>query len=66
MERSTQKTKFQEKELWSIIASCILGMSHLQKNNIKHQCISSESILVDPSGVIKVADPYCTLEATNY
>jgi hypothetical protein len=41
-------------------------MSELQKNNIKHQCISSETILLDNKGIIKIADPYCTREKTNY
>ena len=47
-ERVLQKRKFQEKELWSILASCILGMSHLQKNGIKHRCLRSNSILLTP------------------
>ena len=52
--------------MWSIIASCILGMSHLQKHNIRHMCLSSESILVDSNGVIKIADPFCAEELPNY
>ena len=55
-----------EKEIWSILASCILGLSHLQKNNIKHQSLKSSSILLASSGVIKIADPYCIEISTNY
>lgn len=47
-ERALQKRRFQEKELWSILASCILGMSHLQKNSIRHSCLRSSSILLTP------------------
>lgn len=30
-ERQLQHRRFLEKELWSILASCILGLSHLQR-----------------------------------
>lgn len=41
-------------------------MSYLQKNNINHQSISSKTILIDNKGSVKVADPYCALETSNY
>lgn len=41
-------------------------MSFLQSNSINHQAISSKNILVDNKGSVKVADPFCTLEASNY
>lgn len=66
LERITEREKFEEDEIWSIIASCILGMSHLQANKIHHQAISSKTILIDNKGSVKVADPYCALEISNY
>jgi serine/threonine protein kinase len=65
-ERNLQKRKFQEKELWSILASCILGLSHLQKQTIKHQSLRSDSILISQDGVVKIYDPICTGAPTNY
>lgn len=65
-ERGLQKRRFQEKELWSILASCIVGLSHLQKSNIKHGCLRSSSILISPDGIIKVYDPIATGSPSNY
>ena len=65
-ERNLQKRRFQEKDLWSILASCILGLSHLEKNNIKHSCLKSSSILLSYQGIIKISDPYTTASQSNY
>lgn len=59
-ERALQKRKFTETELWSILASCILGMSHLQKNRIHHSSLRSSNILLAPDGIVKVSDPFAT------
>lgn len=61
-----QKRRFQEKELWSILASCILGLSHLQKNNIKHTALRSSTVLISAEGVIQVYDPIATGYSGNY
>ena len=65
-ERNLHKRKFTETELWSILASCILGLSHLQKNSIKHAALKSKNILLSKEGVIKVSDPYATGQHSNY
>lgn len=65
-ERHLQHRDFREEELWSILASCILGLSHLQKCDIKHLSLKSSTILLTSSGHIKIADPWCTLQPTNY
>jgi serine/threonine protein kinase len=65
-ERQERNSRFQEKELWSILASCILGLCHLQNADIKHQALRSDTILLAAEGSILVADPYCTSEQTNY
>ena len=61
-----QGRKFEETELWSILASCILGLSHLQKNGIKHSAIKSTSILLSADGIIKVSDPFATAQPPIY
>ena len=65
-ERKAQQRPFQEKDLWSMLASCIVGMSHLQKHAIKHQSLSSSAILLSREGVIRVYDPISTGVQTNY
>ena len=64
--RLAASRRFQEKELWSILASCIVGLSHLQKSNLKHGCLRSSSILISPDGIIKVYDPIATGSPSNY
>ena len=41
-------------------------MSHLQRNNITHCCLKSDSILLSPEGVVKVCDPFATAQQSNY
>jgi serine/threonine protein kinase len=65
-ERIIQKRRFQEKELWSILASCILGLSHLQKEDIKHNALKSGVILISPDGYVKLFDPLATGTLSNY
>lgn len=65
-ERKLQKRSFHETELWSILASCILGLSHLQRNGIRHESLRSNSILISKEGVVKVYDPVATGSQTNY
>ena len=48
------------------MASCIVGLNHLQKHNIKHQALRSGNILISQEGVIKVFDPIVTGCQTNY
>jgi hypothetical protein len=35
-DRATNRVPFEENELWSIVASAILGFSYLQRNYIQH------------------------------
>ena len=49
-ERVLQKRNFEERELWSILASCILGMSILQKNNVKHDALTAKTLLLSNEG----------------
>ena len=64
-ERALQRRKFEEKEIWSILASAILGMSTLQKNKIKHECLNTKNILLDNDGIVKIADPLAIGSQTN-
>lgn len=41
-------------------------MASLQRNGIRHESLQSESVLLSSTGVIQVADPYCTATQTNY
>jgi len=43
-----------------------LGLSHLQRNSIKHQSLRSNSILISQEGVIKIYDPITTGCQSNY
>jgi hypothetical protein len=52
--------------LWSILASCIVGLSHLQKNSIRHQALRSNTILISQEGIIKIYDPIATGCQNNY
>lgn len=36
LERSNQKKRFEEAELWSILASCIIGLAYLEKKGLAH------------------------------
>ena len=49
-DRRLHDRRFVEAELWSILASCILGLGHLQKNGIRHSAIKSSAILVYNDG----------------
>lgn len=48
------------------MASCIVGLSHLQKNGIKHAALRSNNILLSREGVIKIADPFGIGQTPNY
>jgi len=48
------------------LASCIVGLSHLQKNGIKHSSLKSNNILLSREGIIKVSDPFATGQPSNY
>lgn len=37
---------FVEGELWSVLASCVAALAHLQKNAIKHGCLKSNRIML--------------------
>jgi len=65
-ERILQKRRFEEKELWSILASSILALSHLQKENIKHSALKSAALLITSDGIIKLYDPITIGAASNY
>lgn len=65
-ERILQKRRFEEKELWSILASSILALSHLQKENIKHNALKSAALLITSDGIIKLYDPITIGAASNY
>lgn len=65
-ERHLQKRRYNEKELWTILASCILGMAHLQRNRISHEAVRSSQIFVENTGLIKIADPYISGTVSNW
>jgi serine/threonine protein kinase len=65
-ERRTQKRRFAENELWSILASCILGLAHLQRKGIRHEGLRSAGILISREGVVRVYDPVATGAMSNY
>lgn len=65
-ERNLQRRKFLETELWSILASCILALSHLQKQNLKHCALQSKYILLSQEGIIKMGLPFATGHVSNY
>lgn len=65
-ERRLQKKSFTEPELWSILASCVAGLNHLQRNGIKHEALKSNNIILSHEGIIKVADPFVMNLPSNY
>lgn len=65
-DRSAQKRRFAENELWSILASCILGLAHLQRGGIRHEALRSGAILVSKEGVVRVYDPLATGAVSNF
>jgi len=48
------------------LASCIVGLSHLQKQGIKHQALKSSHVLINQDGVIRIFDPIATGCQSNY
>jgi serine/threonine protein kinase len=65
-ERRVHGRKFAENELWSILASCILGLAHLQRNGIRHEALRSAAVLVSKEGVIRLYDPIATGAVANF
>lgn len=43
-----------------------MGLSHLQKNGIKHSSLKSKNILLSREGIIKVSDPSAIGQPSNY
>lgn len=43
-----------------------MGLSHLQKNGIKHSALKSNNILLSREGVIKISDPFALGQHSNY
>lgn len=55
-ERDLQKKSFENREMWSILACSIMGLSALQEKDIRHECLTTRAILMQ-DGNVKVADP---------
>jgi len=56
----------QEKDILAIANSAISALTHLQKQTIKHQNLSSQSILASPDGTYKLYDPQLISNQSNY
>lgn len=65
-ERHLQKRLYSEKELWTVVASCILAFAYLQKHEVRHQCVRSSQVFVEATGLIKVADPFVDGALSNW
>ena len=65
-ERSLQKRRFQEKELWSLAGSCVLALSHLQRQGVPHLCLASRTLLLTEAGAVRLYDPIASAASTNY
>lgn len=65
-ERSYQNRRFEDKEISSILASSIFALSTLQKNKIKHEMLTTRSILLDSDGLVKIADPLACGGTSNF
>lgn len=57
-ERHLQKRRYNENELWTILASCIIALCYLQKNDIRHGALRPNQIFISSTGIIALGDPY--------
>ena len=64
--RVNSNCRFEEKDLWGLIAACIAALSHLQRASISHQQLCSDAVLLTPQGNVKLYDPFLTAHPTNY
>jgi hypothetical protein len=52
--------------MWSLLGSSIIALSHLQANNITHQCLKTSNILLNQQGILKICHPIALSLPTNY
>ena len=57
---------FNQSELLSILYSCCIGLRTLYNNNINHESLTMDEILIDRSGIIKISDPLLLGLEKNY
>lgn len=64
-ERRKTRDFFTENEVWSIVYSCCLGLSHLYGKGYQHQALSSSRVYIESEGLIKISDPELMKQLNN-
>lgn len=64
-ERKKMQDFFTENEVWSIVYSCCLGLSHLYSKSYQHEALSSNRIYIESEGLIKISDPELMKQLKN-
>lgn len=64
--RSQKGEKVGENELWDVLNCSVPTLAFLQKQSIKHQAITSQSILKRPEGGWQLYDPQLAGVQSNY
>lgn len=65
-DRVRSHVQFDESELWSIVASCILGFGYFQRNYVQHESVRASNLYVEETGAIKISDPFSKQLPSNY
>jgi len=60
-ERVVEGLAFEVNELWSILASLILGFSYLQRNGVSFGAVRTSNIAVEESGLMRIVHPLLAL-----
>ena len=58
--RRSEQNRFSDKELWSILCSCTLAFSFLQRQGVELECFNLKDIMLSDEGVIKLNNPFNT------
>lgn len=64
--RSRAAKKVTEREMWEIIIGCSRGFGYLQSKSIQHSGVRANSIYIETTGRIKIADPEVKGLESNY
>ena len=57
---------FSEDELWSVLYSCCHALYSLYLNKFPHESLTTEQVLIDSNGIIRVADKVIVEGTKNY
>ena len=55
--RTSNQCRFEEKDLWGILAACVCALNYLKTAGLTHGQLTTDAILLTPEGHVKLYTP---------